>query len=362
MRRFLISMTKQISKRHGLWRSSNHKCLKQPSESSAGSRVKMSLSAGAIAGYSILGAFVGYVVTSVIFLKCPGILHKKKKRDFVCAHISHRGGAAERIENTLTAYHHAVEMGTQMLEIDVHFSKDKKVVVSHDEDLQRVAGSEQRICDCDYEDLPLLKDEINVTFYGGVTCQNKGNQEKMPTLEQVFLEFPNIPINVDVKGESEGLCEAVHSLIKQFKREKITVWGNFRSTTTEKLYKLDSEIPIFFSMRRVAFLYLWFYTGLLPFIPLKETHLEIILPDVFNRVEFSFSRGQRIILSVLGFLVRSKVLFDHLKGRGIPTYLWVLNEEEDFKTAFELGVEGVMTDCPTKLTKWLDENPQYWKR
>lgn len=42
------------------------------------------------------------------------------------------------------------------------------------------------------------------------------------------------------------------------------------------------------------------------------------------------------------------------------TYLWVINEEDDFKTAFELGAEGVMTDYPTKLTEWLNKNPQYW--
>ena len=40
-------------------------------------------------------------------------------------------------------------------------------------------------------------------------------------------------------------------------------------------------------------------------------------------------------------------------------YLWVLNEEKAYKRAFELGADGVMTDFPTKLEHFLEENPQY---
>ena len=37
------------------------------------------------------------------------------------------------------------------------------------------------------------------------------------------------------------------------------------------------------------------------------------------------------------------------------TYLWVLNEDEEFTRAFEhLGVAGVMTDYPSKLTEFLN--------
>lgn len=41
------------------------------------------------------------------------------------------------------------------------------------------------------------------------------------------------------------------------------------------------------------------------------------------------------------------------------TYLWVLNDEEEFKKAFELGATGVMTDYPSRLKRFLTENPQY---
>lgn len=43
-------------------------------------------------------------------------------------HISHRGGSRENLENTMQAFKHAVALGTDMLEMDVCITKDKKVL------------------------------------------------------------------------------------------------------------------------------------------------------------------------------------------------------------------------------------------
>lgn len=46
----------------------------------------------------------------------------------------------------------------------------------------------------------------------------------------------------------------------------------------------------------------------------------------------------------------------------LQTYLWVLNEEEEFERAFKLGATGVMTDFPTRLEQFLKSHPEYkWK-
>jgi glycerophosphoryl diester phosphodiesterase len=47
--------------------------------------------------------------------------------------IAHRGGAAEGYENTIEAFRRAVGRGAGMLELDVHLSKDQRVVVAHDQ-------------------------------------------------------------------------------------------------------------------------------------------------------------------------------------------------------------------------------------
>ncbi|KAK2574184.1 Lysophospholipase D GDPD1 [Acropora cervicornis] len=176
----------------------------------------------------------------------------------------------------MTAYRHALNMGTEMLELDVHLTADQQVVVCHDDDLSRVTDTELTISDLKYK---------------------------------------------------------THHLICKYNRRDLTVWGNFSKEVTDKCFKKDPEIPIMFSMQRTALLIFLFYSGLLPFVPLRESLLEIMLPVTMI----------------------SPILFKHLDKRGIQTYLWVLNEDSEFNLAFnKLKVAGVMTDYPTRLKNYLD--------
>ena len=60
-----------------------------------------------------------------------------------CAILSaHRGGSAERAENTLGAFAHAAEKGINLMELDVHLSQDGEVVINHDVELGRICGPE----------------------------------------------------------------------------------------------------------------------------------------------------------------------------------------------------------------------------
>ena len=50
--------------------------------------------------------------------------------------IAHRGGAGLRPENTLAAFAHALDLGVDGFELDVHVAKDGTVVVFHDDALK----------------------------------------------------------------------------------------------------------------------------------------------------------------------------------------------------------------------------------
>ncbi|KAG1662884.1 Lysophospholipase D GDPD1 [Nymphon striatum] len=101
-------------------------------------------------GASLAG---GYVLAACFFFKYPHCLHQRKNVKFKrqCLHISHRGGAGENLENTMEAFQNAVNQGTDMLEIDLHMTKDNHVVISHDNNLQRVTGQNVLISDLHYK-------------------------------------------------------------------------------------------------------------------------------------------------------------------------------------------------------------------
>lgn len=106
--------------------------------------------------------------------------------------IAHRGYKANYPENTMGAFKGAAEVGTDAIETDVHLTKDDIVVLSHDADLKRCFGRDDKIIDCDWDDIkevPTLKEP----------------HQTMPRLQDLleFLALPssneNIWLLLDIK-------------------------------------------------------------------------------------------------------------------------------------------------------------------
>lgn len=306
--------------------------------------------------YFILPALGGYTLTSLYLLKNPHVLHKRKRTAFYARHISHRGGCGERIESTMEAFTNAVEHGTHMLEMDCHLTKDGHVVVSHDENLLRETGLDATISSLNLQDLPLYKEKLEVTFNQG--HYSSGSDRQIALLEDVFRKFPKMAISVEIKEDNDQLIKEVSNLVKRYDREDITVWASVSSSIMKKCLTTNDALPHSFSMTRGLLLLLLFYTGLLPFVPLKESLLQFYLPRVMNR---TFIPEQRILQNKLVVCLLEKVtmrrsLFKHLAARGIQVHLFVCNTDEDIKAAIELGATGVMTDYPSLLTNHLCRN------
>ena len=308
-------------------------------------------------------AGASYMATCLYFIKRPRSRPEPRMRR--SALIAHRGGAAEGYENTLSAFRRAVIGGADMLELDVQLTEDGKVVVAHDQHLLRLTGSDQYIRDLQYQQLPTLKQEVAIDFCPGETfCDNSVMEEerKICLLEQVLEEFPTTQVNIDIKVPDPGLVEAVNRIIVEKEAEGRCVWGNFSSQTTEACYQANPNIGLLFSAPRVVKLYLLFYSGLIPFVDLKETHLEIPMPSVFLNEKYRGAHGNvgvarlsRWLIRLLDNFLMSPVLFRHLDQRGITVYLWTLNNEEQFERAFKLGVHGVMTDRPSLLKNFIEK-------
>ncbi|GAA6226109.1 glycerophosphodiester phosphodiesterase domain-containing protein 3-like [Lates japonicus] len=306
--------------------------------------------------YFILPALGGYTLTSFYLLKNPHILHKKKRTAFYCRHISHRGGCGERIESTMEAFTNAVEQGTHMLELDCHLTHDGHVVVSHDENLLRQTGHDVTVSSLNLQDLPLYKERLEVTFYAG--RYSSGADRKFALLEDVFRKFPKMPVSIEIKENNQQLIDKVSDLVKRYSREEITVWASVNSNIMKECRRTNGSMPYSFTVNRGLLLLLLFYSGLLPFVPLGESLLQFYLLRIFNRMFIPEKRilRNRLVIFLIEKVTMRKSLFKHLAARGIQVHLFVCNEDEDIKAAFELGATGVMSDYPTLLSSYLCRN------
>ncbi len=234
--------------------------------------------------------------------------------------LSHRGGAAEFIENSMPAFRYSASIGVDVLELDCQLTKDNQVVIFHDRYLSRMCGNEYKsstISQFNYSDLPLLKQTLAI-----------------PKLEDLLQEFPKYPMQIDVKNASPELVCMVGLLIQKYERQSVTVWGSFLSTPNQLCYRFDPTIPLFGSFKRIVWLRLLWMLGLMHFIKIHESAL--IIPYV----SFLLNPGW----------------FRALKSHGISIIVFgaQLNCEERWNHVYELGA-GVCTDHPTRAMEWLSK-------
>jgi len=298
---------------------------------------------------------ITYISVSAVLCRFPHLLHKKEKLKINCRHISHRGGAGENLENTMTAFRHAIAQGTDMLEIDVQLTKDGQVVVSHDDSLTRTSSVDSSISQTDYNDLPDINSTLDVTFSYGRQCESTSSDKRIPLLKDLLDEFPTMPLNIDVKKNNDELIEKTVDLLHQYKRQDTVCVGNFGHKVTDKLHKKDPRLPFMFSVKRVIQIMVAFYTGLLPFLPLEESFLEIPFPRSIAKNP-GVMVNWRFLVLIADWLLMCPTLFRHLQRRGIQVYVWTVNEEEDMAFCYEqLKVDAVMTDYPTVLRQYLNK-------
>lgn len=308
-----------------------------------------------------------YSVTSYILLRRPGLIHQKKSFPFRAVHISHRGGCGESIENSLEAFCSSLSKGTNMFELDCHITKDKHVVVFHDPTTDRCTGVSGHVKNFNFVELPDYLTKIELQFRPGFFCDWSNSPPcKIARLEEIFEQFPNVPINLDVKANDDDLIEEVAKLIEKFHRERLTIWGSLYETVARKCHKRNGKILTFAPTKYIIWLLVSYVVGILPYLSIPYDCIELPMVSVIRSPELLKRRKwnrlvPRTILCVLDSLISSRLLIEHLRLRGIPVFYWVCNSETEFKTAFELGVSGVMTDYPSLLTAYLKANPQFPK-
>jgi glycerophosphoryl diester phosphodiesterase len=126
--------------------------------------------------------------------------------------IAHRGLHNEKyIENSMGAFKNAIDYNYP-IELDVRFTKDKQVVVFHDDSLERVTNDNRNVDEVDYEELKSIKLEVD-----GV---NPDTEEYIPLLKDVLETVDSkVPILIEIKDCSEviELSHAVYDLVKDYK-------------------------------------------------------------------------------------------------------------------------------------------------
>lgn len=150
------------------------------------------------------------IIAIFLFLVFPSVGRKEIKRPFKGLLVAHRGLFTPKVqtvpENSLAAFKAAIEKGYG-IETDLRFTKDKEIVLFHDNDLKRMCGCETKVSALTLEELEAF------------TLAESG--ERIPTFKE-FLKLVDgkVPLILEYKadyGEEAELCAAANQLLKEYK-------------------------------------------------------------------------------------------------------------------------------------------------
>lgn len=109
---------------------------------------------------------------------------------------AHRGAMETHPENTIPAFLEAVNAGAHMIEFDVFLTKDKKMVVIHDETVDRTTNGTGKVSEFTLQQIKELD--------AGSWKADEFAGTKIPTIDEVLAVMPvNVWLNIHLKGEGD---------------------------------------------------------------------------------------------------------------------------------------------------------------
>lgn len=255
------------------------------------------------------------------FFPAPGPTHSYFRLWKKPVNIGHRGASGVRPENTLSSFKLALEQGAAGLEFDLRLTADNKVVVFHDDNLERMAGRPERIADLTLTELK------KVSLREG---------ERIITLREVLDEFPDTPLIVELKDEGEEVAAATAQVVIEEGAQDQVLFGCFDIRTIKILRRLLPEVPTAAAEKEGMKFYLFASLGLAGFMDWPFTGF--VTPLYRGRVP------------VLTLFFRAAV-----KARGMILLTWTINDKTEMQRLLKQGVDGILSDYPEILNALLEK-------
>jgi glycerophosphoryl diester phosphodiesterase len=251
--------------------------------------------------------------------------------------FAHRGASARAPENTLEAFRLAVEAGAGGLELDVRMTRGGEVVVIHDATVDRVTDGSGAVAGMTLDEVRCFDAGYSFSPDGGRTFPYRGRAVRIPTLAEVYEEFPDIYVNADIKEAQPEAEEAVLSVIKDAAAEGRTLVASTDHAVLRRFRKVSGgHISTGASRREIAAFYV-----------LSRLHLEALVSPAYEALQVPVEH--RGIKLVTPRFVRAA------HSRGVRVDVWTINDVAEMNQLLDLGVDVIMTDRPEVLESLLRE-------
>ncbi|GFR37128.1 glycerophosphoryl diester phosphodiesterase [Insulibacter thermoxylanivorax] len=237
-----------------------------------------------------------------------------------CVNFAHRGASGVCPENTMAAFVKAIELGATGIETDVQMTRDGRLVLIHDETLQRTAGVSGWVKDFTLDELRQLD--------AGAWYGEEFRGEKIPVLEELLelAKRHDLVLNLELKNghvSYPGMEERTAEIVRRFRMCGQVIISSFNHYSLVLMKQAAPEIE-------TAVLYMeglyepWVYA---------------------RRIGASALHPYRLAVTPAWVQEAGKW--------GIRYHPFTVNEESEMRTMLDAGVSGIITDYPDRLAALL---------
>ena len=211
-------------------------------------------------------------------------------------------------ENTLMSFNKAIELGVDMVELDVHVCETGELVVIHDETVDRTTDGHGNVAEKTLQELQKF---------------DAGKGEHIPTLLEV-LEFIDrkIKINIELKGKktSQPTCK----VIEEYVRDRQWLYDDFLVSSFDY-----DELRVCRTLNRS--------------IPLGV----LISEQQFNYAQIT--KELSAIAVIPEYLLVNEKYVNDAHERGLQVMVWTVNEKNNIARMKQMGVDGIISNFPDRL-------------
>ncbi|MCJ7625594.1 MAG: glycerophosphodiester phosphodiesterase [Anaerolineaceae bacterium] len=238
--------------------------------------------------------------------------------------IAHAGSTLFPTD-TIFALEQYADMGVDILEMDVHMTRDGAIVLIHDDTVDRTTDGTGDIRAMSLAEAQSLDAGYYWTQDDGGTYPYRGKGIVIPPLETVFETFPGYPMIIEIKQETTSMAQPLCSLIREHGMAEKVIIPSFSDVATQEFRRACPEVATAASTGEVT------NFVIRNFILLSGT----ISPDYY---------AMQVPESRSGIPVVTRLFLWAAQRRNIQVHIWTINEREDMQRFIEMGVDGIMTD------------------
>lgn len=249
--------------------------------------------------------------------------------------IAHQGGKGQWPAETIFAFEQATRIGVDVLEFDLHSTRDGHLVLMHNATVDETTNGTGRVQRFLLSDLKKLDAGYRWTANRGRSFPYRGQNIRVATLAEVFERFPDKRMNIEIKQSEPSIVSPLCALIEKHNMTDKVLVASF---SHRDLVQFRASCP------RAA----------------TSASAQELLQFRFGNLNNTSAGPDCLQVKdrVLSVGVITKDAIARARRLKLPLHAWTVNDLEGMKRMIGLEVDGIITDYPGSLLALRERGPR----